>query len=56
VAVWFGGGGLVPQLMPTTFLWGLCLIVAMLIMAWQAATSETAEPGFSPPGGAPADD
>ncbi len=41
--------------MPTMFLWGGCLIVAMLIMAWQAATVEDAA-SRAPGAAAPADD
>ena len=41
VTVWVAAGVPVPQLHPTAFLWGLCLIVAMLLMAWQAWTAET---------------
>jgi hypothetical protein len=41
VTVWVAAGVPVPQLPPTAFLWGLCLIVAMLLMAWQAWTAET---------------
>lgn len=40
VTVWIGEGGGVTAIMPTSFLWGLCLIVAMLLLAWQAATSD----------------
>ena len=41
--------------MPTMFLWGACLIVAMLIMAWRAATVDV--PSRSAPGArVPADD
>ncbi|WP_255151652.1 hypothetical protein [Halorarius halobius] len=54
VTVWVAAGVPVPALHPTAFLWGLCLIVAMLLMAWQAWTAEAAD---TPPQGAmPADD
>ena len=35
--VWVGVGAGLTFLMPTAFLWGACLIVAVLVMAWQAA-------------------
>ena len=55
VTVWVGEGGVAPALMPTTFLWGVCLVVAMLLLAWQAATSETTE-GDRAVTASPADD
>jgi hypothetical protein len=54
--VWIGQGAGVTALMPTAFLWGACLIVAMLILAWQAATSEPSTGGPATSAGAPADD
>lgn len=53
--IWIGEGGGVMALMPTSFLWGLCLIVAMLLLAWQAATSEETGTGGTMTA-APADD
>lgn len=41
-------------LLATFFVWGPCLIVAMLLMAWQAATIEAANRG--PSDKVPADD
>jgi hypothetical protein len=55
VAIWVGVGMGMFFLLPTVFLWGACLIVAMLIMAWQAWTSE-ASAGRGATGVAPADD
>lgn len=40
LTIWVGIGGQQFYLMPTTFVWGLALIAAMLILAWQAWTSE----------------
>ncbi|MFT4884321.1 MAG: hypothetical protein ACI8U4_001836 [Natronomonas sp.] len=54
--VWIGESGTLPQLMPTSFLWGLCLIVAMLVLAWQAATTDTSTSGPTTSAGTPADD
>jgi hypothetical protein len=55
VTIWAGEGGGLVFLMPTTFLWGICLVVSMLHLAWQAWTSQSPESG---PGVAatPADD
>ncbi|AUV80533.1 hypothetical protein C2R22_01715 [Salinigranum rubrum] len=55
VSVWVGVGFGVTILLPAIFLWGLCLIVAMLIMVWQAATADVGRGGPSH-GVAPADD
>jgi hypothetical protein len=56
LTVWIGEGGGVTALMPTSFLWGLCLIVAMLILAWQSATSGAAGGGSGRIDASPADD
>ena len=40
LTIWVGIGGQMTMLMPTTFIWGLFLIVAMLVMAWQAWVSD----------------
>jgi hypothetical protein len=53
--IWIGEGADMLFLMPTAFLWGLCLIAAMLVMAWQAATT-TSLSGEQPPTAALADD
>ena len=51
-----GEGMGVLAVMPTMFLWGACLIVSMLIMAWQAWTSPAVESGRGPAATVPADD
>lgn len=57
VTVWVGEGLGASFLMPTSFLWGLCLIVAMTIMAFVAATStQGAGDGDASGVGVPADD
>jgi hypothetical protein len=56
VTIWAGEGGGLSFLMPTTFLWGLCLVVAMLLMAWQAATTAEEERRETAPSATPADD
>jgi cytochrome c oxidase subunit IV len=55
VSVWVGAGFGITLLLPAIFLWGLCLVAAMLVMAWQAATTDLTS-GGSVPGVAPADD
>jgi hypothetical protein len=55
VSVWVGAGLGVTVLLPTVFVWGVCLIVAMLVMAWQAATTDL-DGGSSTQGVTPADD
>lgn len=55
LTIWIGIGGGQFYLMPTTFLWALFLIASMLVMAWQAWTSEPATSGPQT-GYAPADD
>lgn len=55
VSVWVGVGFGVTILLPAIFLWGLCLIAAMLVMVWQAATTDVGLGGPSH-GVAPADD
>lgn len=55
LTIWVGITGGVGIVMPTTFVWGLCLIAAMLLLAWQSWTGHgTLEGGTS--GGVPADD
>jgi hypothetical protein len=54
--VWVGESGTLPQLMPTSVLWGLCLIAAMLILAWQAATTDASPGGPTASAETPADD
>jgi len=55
VSVWAAEGLGLGILHVTTFLWGLCLIVAMLLMAYHTATaSDDASQG--PPTSAPASD
>ena len=55
VTVWIAEGGILPQLVPTTFLWGVCLVVSMLVLTWQAATSDIRE-GERAGTASPADD
>lgn len=55
VTVWLAVGFELTFLHPTAFLWGLCLIAAMLLMAYQTATA-TPDASGRPPTGAPADD
>jgi hypothetical protein len=55
LTIWIGVGGGFTFLMPTAFLWGLCLIAAMLLMAWQAAQTPTLT-SEQPPTETPADD
>ncbi len=50
VTLWIGEGGVAPMLMPTTFIWGLCLVVAMVYMAFHAATADGEEPPRTPTG------
>ncbi|WP_313691161.1 hypothetical protein [Halorarum halobium] len=40
VTIWVGEGAGVTMLIPTSFLWGLCLLVSMLLMAYVAATGD----------------
>lgn len=54
LTIWIGEGGGMTFLMPTSFLWAFALIAAMLIMAWQAATTDSSI--SSPRGATPADD
>lgn len=54
--VWIGEGFGVMLLLPTGYLWGACLILAMLIMFYQSLTSDAdVSPGGRSPA-APADD
>lgn len=55
VTIWTGEGFGLSFLLPTTLLWGSCLVVAMLVMAWQTARTETVL-GEQPPATRPADD
>jgi len=55
VTVWVAALSGIGALHATIFLWGLCLIVAMLLMAWQAWTADEAGAG-SGRIAAPADD
>jgi len=55
LTVWLAAGFGLPFLHPTAFLWGLCLIVAMLLMAYHTATSP-AGGAQSPATGSLADD
>lgn len=56
LTIWIGEGAGVTPLMPTAFLWGLCLVVAMLVLAWQTATSDTPSDGGGRIDASPADD
>lgn len=55
LTIWLGADAGMAFLLPTSFLWGLCLIVAMLLMAWQTVVTPTV-PGEQPPVARPADD
>lgn len=54
MTVWIGEGGGLEMIMPLSFLWGLCLIVAVGIMAYVSATnpstSQEGEPVVTPTG------
>lgn len=52
--IWLGEGMGFRALMPTMFLWGASLVVAMLTMAWATATRSAPSPGG--PSGTLADD
>lgn len=51
---WVGFGTGTEILGAMFFVWGPCLILSMLLMAWQAATTETTD--REPPQSVPADD
>ncbi|WP_135827670.1 hypothetical protein [Halorussus halobius] len=55
LSVWLAEGLGLGVLHMTAFLWGLCLIVAMLLMAYHTATSSSGG-SRGPTTGAPADD
>ena len=55
LTIWAGEGGGLLFLMPTIFLWGLFLIIAMLILAWAAWSTDHAAEQV-PPATATADD
>jgi hypothetical protein len=49
--IWLGEGAGMTALMPTMAVWGVALVLAMLTMAWAAATrggGDTAGPGVAP--------
>jgi len=54
--VWLGEGFGVTLLLPTGFLWGGCLVVAMLLMFYVTVTRDEAAAGSGPPSTAPVDD
>ena len=54
--VWLGEGFGLTFLMPTGFLWGLCLIVSMLIMLYATVTDESATGSGGAATMAPSDD
>jgi len=54
--VWLGEGAGLGFLMPTAFLWGLCLIASMLIMLYATLIQDSSAAGSGPTGAAPADD
>lgn len=56
ISVWAGVGFGVTILLPAAFLWGLFLIVAMLIMAYHAATNAAVGSDRGPSATVPADD
>ncbi len=51
MSVWIGVGAGVTILIPLAFVWGAFLIVAMLLLAWQVATTDLAT---TPPSSGPA--
>ncbi|USZ68560.1 hypothetical protein NGM10_02185 [Halorussus salilacus] len=55
LTVWLAGGFGLGFLHPTAFVWGLCLIVAMLLMAYRTATA-SADAGGQARASALADD
>ena len=55
LTIWIGEGAGVTALMPTSFLWGLCLVASMLLMAYIAATGDQ-DSYERATGAAPADD
>lgn len=56
LTIWVGEGAGLQAIMPLTFLWGLCLIAAMAIMAYASATAGEAESGGRATEAAVADD
>ncbi|WP_436930597.1 hypothetical protein [Halosimplex halobium] len=54
--VWLGEGFGLTFLLPTAFLWGGALIVAMLIMLYATLTQSSDIAGSGPTGATPADD
>lgn len=54
LTIWIGITGGIGIVVPTTFIWGLCLIIAMLLLAWQTWTSDAGSAG--PTDVTPADD
>lgn len=57
VTVWLAAGAGLGFLHPTTFLWGVLLIISMALMAWQAAVqSKSFDEGAGPQSATPADD
>lgn len=54
--VWLGEGFGLGFLLPTGFLWGGALIVAMLIMLYATLTQDVTDAGAGPIGTAPTDD
>jgi len=54
LTVWAAAALEIPPLHATTFLWGSALIVSMLVMAWQAATTDA--DWSTTPAATPADD
>jgi len=54
--VWLGEGFGLTFLMPTGFLWGLCLIASMLIMFYVTVTGDADTGGSGPAAMAPSDD
>jgi hypothetical protein len=56
LTVWTASGLEIGPLHATAFLWGTCLLVSMLLMAYVAATSETSTGGGGPSAAVPGDD
>lgn len=54
--VWLGEGFELTFLLPTAYLWGLCLIVSMLVMFYKTVTEDHEVAGGGPAPATPVDD
>ncbi len=54
--IWLGEGAGITVLLPTVFLWGGALIVAMLVLFYKTVTHPADVAGRGPSGASPADD